>query len=266
MSDSWRIIDSGACKATFNMSLDEAIAIVLRKGNAPPTLRFYGWDVPSISIGCFQRIDDINVGYCFEKTIPIVRRPTGGRAVLHNHEITYSFSAKTTHRLFSKGLLDSYKKISTALSLALSQVGLSPKITQHREILHPSPSNSRSPLCFESNSYGEITIDHMKVIGSAQKRWPDSFLQQGSLPYSINKEEITRIFRFESSKVREKIKGLKEIIPDLDLEDLKKVIKESFEETFDICLIPSLPSHEEVSLAEELEFQKYLSPQWNFKI
>jgi len=102
MNDSWRFIDSGNCEASFNMAIDEAIAISVRKGDVPPTLRLYGWDVPSVSIGCFQKIRDINVEYCGEKNIPIVRRPTGGRAILHYQDITYSFSTKTDFGLFSK--------------------------------------------------------------------------------------------------------------------------------------------------------------------
>jgi len=115
MTNVWRFIDTGPCSAAYNMALDEAIAIVVRKDNAPPTLRLYGWDMLSVSIGCFQKISDVDIAYCIEKHIPVVRRPTGGRAILHSNEITYSFSVKTTHRLFSKGLLDSYKKISIAL-------------------------------------------------------------------------------------------------------------------------------------------------------
>jgi lipoate-protein ligase A len=265
MTDSWRLIDSEPCKATFNMSLDEAIAAVVRRGDAPPTLRLYEWEMPSVSIGCFQRIKDVDLTYCTERNIPIVRRPTGGRGILHNREITYSFSVKTTHQLFSKGLHDSYRKIGTAFSLALSKVGLSPEVILHRVSLRTSTNNSRSPLCFKSISYGEVTIKHRKIIGSAQKRWFDGLLQQGSLPYQINKYEIAKVFRLEPVEVGEKIIGLKEILPDLKLKDLKEAIRVSFEENFDIQLIPSAPSQEEVSLAEELEAKKYLSPYWNYK-
>ncbi len=266
MTDSWRFIDTGPCKAAFNMAIDEAIAIAVRKGNSPPTLRIYRWDMPSVSIGCFQQIRDINVGYCGEKGIPIVRRLTGGRAILHNHEITYSFSTKIDSELFSKGLLDSYEKISRVFVLALSKLGLNSDLKLQKETHHSSSTQTiKSPLCFQSTSYGEVIVKNKKIIGSAQKRWVDGFLQQGSLPFSVNMNEMVKVFRFESSGEVDKIIGLKEILPDLKLNDLKDYIRISFEETFDVKLTPSYPSHEEISLAEELEVKKYLMPEWNFQ-
>ncbi len=265
MNDAWRFIDLGSCSAAYNMALDEAIAAAVRKDKSPPTLRLYGWNIPSVSIGCFQKISDIDIEYCTEKHIPVVRRPTGGRAILHNHELTYSFSIKTIQGLFSKGLIDSYKKISIALGSTLLKIGLSPELKLLREARNPSATR-RSPLCFQSTSFGEITINNKKVVGSAQKRWTDSLLQQGSIPFTINKDELVRIFRLESTQeVKEAIMGLKDLFPDLNTNDLKNAIRISFEETFDVRLISSSPSHEEVSLAQELEAQKYLSYQWTFK-
>ena len=158
MNEVWRFFDSGPGSATFNMALDEAIAALIRKDDVPPTLRLYGWKTPSVSIGCFQKISDVDIGYCTEKKIPFVRRPTGGRAIFHNHEITYSFSVKTKSGLFSKGLFDSYEKISTALGLALSKMGFLPELKLLREARRSSPPDHRlkSPLCFNSVSYGEI--------------------------------------------------------------------------------------------------------------
>ena len=114
MTETWRFIDSGPCGAAYNMAFDEAIAVTVRNGRAHPTLRLYGWDLPSVTIGYFQKIGDIDTAYCFRNNIPVIRRPTGGRAILHGNEITYSFSAKTRTGLFSKSLLDSYKTISRA--------------------------------------------------------------------------------------------------------------------------------------------------------
>ncbi|MFH0933180.1 MAG: biotin/lipoate A/B protein ligase family protein [Nitrospirota bacterium] len=260
MTDTWRFIDTGPCRASYNMAMDEAIATVVKKGNSPPTLRLYEWDIPSVSIGYFQRMRDINIDHCRERGIPIVRRPTGGRAILHDHEITYSFSVKTEYGLFSKGLLDSYKKISKAFSCAFSKIGLASELKLQRE-----PHRNRSPLCFQSTSYGEITINSKKVIGSAQKRWPDGLLQQGSIPFTIDEDEIAKVFRLKSSEIGKKFTGLKKILSDLNIASFKNALRISFEETFDTMLIPSSPSHEEVSLAGELEVRKYRSPSWNFQ-
>ncbi|MBM4139987.1 MAG: lipoate--protein ligase family protein [Nitrospira sp.] len=261
MTDVWRLIDTGSYSATYNMALDEAIATAVRKDNAPSTLRFYGWNKPSVSIGCFQKINDIDSDYCIDKRITVVRRPTGGRAILHDKELTYSISVKTTSGTFSKGLLDSYKKISKAFSLAFSRIGLTPELTLHRETRHV-----RSPLCFQSTSYGEITINKMKVIGSAQKRWSEGLLQQGSIPYLIDKDEMIKIFRLKSlDESMDALTGLNEIIPELNTDDFKNTIRIGFEETFDVKFVTSSPSQEELSLADELEVKKYLSSQWNFQ-
>lgn len=124
----WRLINSGPGSASYNMALDEAIAISVRKGSSPPALRLYSWDRPSVTLGCFQKIREIDTEYCRDASIPIVRRPTGGRAILHNKELTYSFSVKTDNALFSKGIFDSYEKISAAFYLALKKLGFSPEV------------------------------------------------------------------------------------------------------------------------------------------
>ena len=260
MTETWRFIDSGTCSASYNMALDEAITTGVRTGNLPPTLRLYGWDRPSVSIGYFQKTMDIDSDYCIKKDIPIVRRPTGGRAILHNCEITYSFSIKTNSGVFSKGLIDSYKKISGAFQLAFSRIGLSPELRLQRE-----PLRNRSALCFQSISYGEITIDSRKVIGSAQKRWPDGLLQQGSIPFILDEDEIPKIFKLKKYEPGKDFLGLQNILPDLSIDRLKDTIRTSFEETFDIMLIDSIPSQEEISLAKDLEIRKYLSPLWNLQ-
>lgn len=266
MEDNWRFIDTGSCSASYNMALDEAIATEIRRGSSQPTLRIYGWNMPSVSIGYFQKVRDIDFNYCIEKGIPIVRRPTGGRAILHNNEITYSFSVKTGDGIFSEGLLDSYRRISTAFVLSLSKIGLLPELKLLREARNPLPTSrhSKSPLCFKSISYGEVSIDNKKIMGSAQKRWSDGLLQQGSIPCIIDRDEMARVFRLESSVVVENIIGLQEILQHFNPEDLRNIIRISFEETFNTTLIPLLPSQEEISLAEKLEVRKYLSYNWNF--
>jgi lipoate-protein ligase A len=250
------------------MALDEAIAISVRKGSSPPTLRLYSWDMPSVTLGCFQKIGDIDAEYCRDASIPAVRRPTGGRAIFHNKELTYSFSAKTDNDLFSKSILDSYKKISAAFYLALSKIGLLPELKVIRETRRLSliTHRSKSPLCFQSASYGEITINSKKVIGSAQKRWTDGLLQQGSIPYHINETETLRIFRVQSIRdIKDAMAGLMEAVPDLSDEKFRNIVKISFEEAFNIEFFSALPSNEEEVLARKLDSEKYRTEEWNFR-
>ncbi|MFZ6008073.1 MAG: lipoate--protein ligase family protein [Nitrospirota bacterium] len=261
MTSIWRFIDSGLCDAAYNMALDEAIAISVRNGEVPPTLRLYGWEAPSVSLGSFQKIVDIDIEYCINNNIPVARRPTGGRGILHGDELTYSFSAKNGGD-FSGGLLETYRRLSIAFQSALHQMGLNAAMKMERE----SGTNlTRSPLCFKSTSYGEISLDGRKLIGSAQKRWNDGFLQQGSIPYSIDYDKIASVFKTSTPILqysKQEIIGLKELIADFDHGSFKEATKSSFEKTFNITLADSHPSPREQELALLLLSEKYQNPQW----
>ncbi len=256
----WRFIDSGLCAAAYNMALDEAIAAAVRNGDSPPTLRLYGWRQPSVSLGAFQKIIDIDTSYCAAHDLHVVRRPTGGRGILHGDELTYSFSARN-EGLFSQGLLDAYRKISTAFSLGLQRLGLSVKMKTRRErgnILE------RSPLCFQSTSYGELTVNGKKLIGSAQKRWADSFLQQGSIPYTIDHTALAEVFPSLRQHIQQGfiMACLNDLVPDFVPQVFKVYIKESFEILFGVSLLESLPTDQEAAQAHLLCAEKYLRPLW----
>jgi len=263
METEWRLIDSGPCDAFYNMALDEAIATEVRKRAAAPTLRLYGWEKPSLTLGCFQKTADINIEYCRAHNVPIVRRPTGGRAILHGDELTYSFSAKTDSGPFSHGLLDSYRRISTAFSIALKKIGISAEAKKERE---KGRVLIRSPLCFQSSSYGELLSENKKIVGSAQKRWNDSLLQQGAIPYLSHEEGLKGIFGAEkTASLKNCMNALSDILPRLNREEFKTAVVSSFEETFGVRLLLSAPSLEESLLAGELQRRKYLQADWNFR-
>jgi lipoate-protein ligase A len=258
MGEEWRLIESGPCGAAYNMALDEAIATVVRKNGDPPALRFYGWSTRSLSIGCFQKASEIDRAYCAAHGIPIVRRPTGGRAILHDAELTYSFSARTDSGPFSHGLLDSYKRISDAFGLAFSKIGVpaEPRKTRERGSVLAG-----SPLCFQSSSFAEVRVDGRKIVGSAQKRWRDGLLQQGTIPYFGDDREILRIFGIQGqTPMKNRTAGLKEIVPYLDEAVFKRIVAASFEETFSVRFVLTQPSPAELSLARDLEERKYLQP------
>jgi lipoate-protein ligase A len=244
------------------MALDEVIATAVRGKTQPPTLRLYGWDSVSLSLGCFQDLSGINLAYCRRRDITLVRRPTGGRAVLHDRELTYSFTSRTDRDPFSKGLLDSYRRIGIALHLALTKTGISSEARQERE---RGGALAGSPLCFQSSSLGEIMTDNRKLIGSAQKRWSDGLLQQGSIPYFHNLEEMGSVFGVEeTTEMGARVAGIMEMAPGLSEDEFKGMLREAFEETFEIRFVQSVPSPAEVSLARVLEKEKYLQPRWNF--
>lgn len=244
------------------MAADEVLAGSVRAGKQPPTLRLYGWERPSVSLGQFQRTADIDLQYCSNNGIPLVRRPTGGRAILHNNELTYSFSS-TNEGFFSCSLLDTYRQLSHAFKRALERIGLQVEIKNE---LETGRNLVRSPLCFRTTSYGEIVFKGKKLIGSAQKRWRNGFLQQGSIPYTVDEEIIGKVFRTRPDDDQAgRLIGLGALAPEPETEGFKEAVRLAFEETFNMALISSALSPEELLLARELEARKYLSADWNFQ-
>lgn len=250
----WRLLDTGVSDAFRNMALDEAIAQTVRDGGLPPTLRFYGWRRPSVSLGCFQRAGDIDISYCKEAAIPVVRRPSGGRGILHGDELTYSFSACLSD--FPGDLLESYGNLAKAFSRAFAALGVPNEATIERR------RAGQSPVCFQSPSYGELTSGGRKIIGSAQKRWRNGLLQQGSIPVMPDYAQMERVFR---TKAEGGMAGLSEIIAGLGAEALKGALRDAFEETFGVRLVEEAPGPLEEGLAEELLRLKYLRPEWNLR-
>ncbi len=238
------------------MALDEAISAAVRNGDSPPTLRLYCWRRPSVSIGAFQKITDIDTRYCAAHDVPVIRRPTGGRGILHGEELTYSFSAKN-EGLFSQGLLGSYRHISSAFSLGLEKMGLPVKMKVERE---KGMHLAKNPLCFESTSYGELTIDGKKLIGSAQKRWGEGFLQQGSIPLTIDHAALTLVFKNIAPSAGSA--GLNDLLYDFDQEAFKKHLVKSFEILFGVSLLQAPLSDREEELAHILCLEKYQDPLW----
>lgn len=233
------------------MALDEALAVSVRHGSSPPVLRIYGWSAPSLTLGAFQRPDGINIAFCRNNNVPVIRRLTGGRAVLHGDELTYSVSARNESG-FSGRLMDVYLKIGAAFHLCFITLGLDCRI---KDSVERGTVLIRNPSCFESQSTGEISHAGQKLIGSAQKRWTDAFMQQGSIPFSVDSRILSGIFG--EKETQERPVGLRGFIPDINAEILKGHLAASFEETFKIRLSYSLPSQEELGLAERFESERY---------
>jgi len=244
------------------MALDEALALSVRKGDSPSVLRFYSWSQPAVSIGAFQQIAAIDFDYCHACAIPVVRRPTGGRAILHGDELTYSFSARNEGP-FAEGLMDSYRKLGIAFHLSFALIGLCCTIKTDRE---KGKNLIKSPLCFTSTSIGEINSSGIKIIGSAQKRWKDAFLQQGSIPFSIDHERLSAVFRAPSRHGSHNtdynvLMGLRDLLPNFDFRTLRQYLISAFEKTFAITLAYSQPSRRELELAHQLA-EKYRQHPW----
>lgn len=197
----WRLIEDGSGDGEMNMATDRAILQACGEGKAPPTLRLYGWREPTVTIGYSQNgCRDIDVNRCRSLGIPVLPRPTGGRALLHDKELTYSLVAPIPHPRFPPNLHTAFKAVSEALLVCLGKLGI-----QQAVMAKPrgTPVNGRSPSCFSSLNHCEITVNNKKLIGSAQRRKSHSFLQHGSLWIDCDRELMNSLFQFNLPQARE---------------------------------------------------------------
>ncbi len=174
------------------MQIDECRLKDAEEQFAPTTfLRFYQWDTPTVSLGRYQRPElGANLQYCQDNGIPVVRRPTGGRAVLHGRELTYSV-VSNDRRFFPLHSLDlTYQGIARALQYGLGRLGITSQLAPGlRPTLRLSAGKAKLP-CFASASRHELLVEGRKIAGSAQRRLRRSFLQHGSIPLEIDVEAM----------------------------------------------------------------------------
>ena len=242
------------------MAVDEAISEAVRQELSPPTLRLYRWSRPSLSIGHFQKISEVNTDYCDKMDYPVVRRLTGGRAILHDNELTYSFSARTDFPPFSPSLHENYSVISNAILLGLMTCGIKADISFERK----KNSGPRTPACFKAVSYGEIKINGKKVIGSAQKRYSNGFMQHGSILLEFDADKLSNALMDTDKNAFGDISSISDHADGISIEDLGLSIKNGFEDSLGIKLISDDPTKFELSLAKELEEKRYSTRGWNF--
>ena len=179
----WKYIDSGPNFAAHNMAVDEELLAQAQEGVNVPVLRLYSWDPPAVSLGRFQKIETaVDIGACKRLGFDIVRRITGGRAVLHLHELTYSIVAPLDNPQFPPTVLGTYKAIAGGLLVGLRNLGIAAEIVsrsgRYAELVR---DNTKGSSCFSSPSWYEIVINGKKIVGSAQRRMPRAFLQHGSI-------------------------------------------------------------------------------------
>jgi lipoate-protein ligase A len=195
VSDEWRWISDGHQSAERNMAVDAALLNDCGQGRIPPTARLYGWSEPAITIGYSQKAEEeLDLERCRELGIAVVRRPTGGRALLHHRELTYAVVAPVSLVPFDRGLKATFSAISEALLVGLQGLGIQGDINTSKQ----RPEVARSPACFASLNHCEITVDGAKLVGSAQKRTSKAFLQHGSLIIEADHELFTSLLKFDN--------------------------------------------------------------------
>jgi lipoyl(octanoyl) transferase len=175
----WRLIIDAPARGAWNMAVDEALAEAVDAGASPPVLRLYRWDPPCLSLGHAQPHDAAEAAYCSAHGIDIVRRPTGGRAVLHQLELTYSVCAPLGRAPFTRDLQAAYQTICRALVAGLRRLGVPAELSGAPE--HGMIPPTRAIPCFIGPAAGEVVVGGRKLVGSAMRRVGDSILQHGSI-------------------------------------------------------------------------------------
>jgi lipoate-protein ligase A len=179
-SPTWRLIVDGDLAGAHNMARDVAILEAVSAGETSPTLRLYGWRPPCLTLGRHQGVEAADLEFCRREGIDVVRRPTGGRALLHHLELTYAVVAPLGTRTLPRALQDAYRQICGALVQAMQSLGVEAELTGG-EVNLELPGPRTTIPCFEAPAGGEVVVRGRKLVGSAMRAHAGTILQHGAI-------------------------------------------------------------------------------------
>ena len=200
MTSTWRLIIDGPAAGAWNMAVDRAMLDAREAGQAPPTLRMYRWRCPTVSLGRFQDAADVDLELCEMLGVAVCRRPTGGRGVLHDDELTYSVAAGLADGL-PKGVSASYRALCGALVAAYRHLGVPAELTPRP---HGTPG---AGACYLHATGADVSLGMAKLSGSAQVWNHDTCLQHGSFILSRDTELESAVFRLGEEGARALSRG-----------------------------------------------------------
>ncbi len=272
----WHFINSGKCSASFNMALDEALLEWHSKGEIGPVLRFYEWQPATLSIGYFQSVEkEIEMDEVKKHGLGFVRRPTGGRGVLHEHELTYSVIVSENYPDMPETVTEAYRVISGGVLEGFRNLGLDAKFSVPETVEQTNDlKKPKSAVCFDTPSWYELVVEGKKVAGSAQTRQKGVILQHGAILLSLDEDKLVSLFKFKSEEQRERMRvSLPEKAVAIDrlidrivsVSECVKAFARGFEVALDIKLEPLELTEEQLEFVMEIERKKYANDDWNFK-
>jgi len=251
------------------MALDEVLLQAVASAESLPVLRFYRWRPATISLGYGQSVTaDVDLEVCRQAGLDVVRRSTGGRAVLHDHEVTYAVIAPLHTGLFGGSVLDCYRVISDVLQQTLVKLGLPAKLVPGKP--RGGQQNALKAVCFSAPSQYELVIDGRKVAGSAQKRHGQAFLQHGSIPIEMDLALLGRVLKADMDKATadslQTVGWLNQWSPrPLAVDDLETLLADEFSRHLQIEWLHSGPTAAELRQARSLCVEKFGHSAWTLK-
>jgi lipoate-protein ligase A len=261
----WRLIRSAAADGATNMAIDEAILRAIAAGTAPPTLRFYAWEPATVSLGRAQAAADVDRDAVRESGFGLVRRPTGGKAILHVDELTYSVVAPQEEPRVSGSVVESYRRVSTGLVKGLENLG----VVDARADRGVAGGPANGPVCFEVPSHYEITSGGRKLVGSAQMRSHGVVLQHGAVPLHGDIARICAVLsgRPDRERVRARATTLREALDrEVTWDEAVGAMMLGFSQALHLRLVPGELAAMEQGNVEELRLSKYATDAWTFRV
>ena len=264
MSKTWRLLVTEPTDGATNMAIDEAIWRGRRAGTSPPTLRFFAWAPPTVSLGYGQRRDDhVDAAACVRLGVGLVRRPTGGSAIYHDgpeRELTYSVAATAEDLEVGDDLLLTYEWIGRALRRGLRALGANAELMAARR-----PEGLSPAFCFARTATWELEIDGRKVVGSAQRRQGTSFLQHGAVLLGVDEPRLRALF----PRTRDPLSTLTTLQAALGrrpgFDEVAAALGAAFEAEHDLALTPDGLTPTEVEAMEHLAHDKYRTLEWTHR-
>lgn len=282
--DAWRLLVGFGLPGPLNMAIDETLLESVIAGG-PPVVRFYTWQPTTLSLGTNQPVGEIDRAACDARGFGLVRRLTGGRAVLHQHELTYSVIARENDPRVSGGVVESYRKISAALVDGLQVLGAAVSLAPPNKGLFRAMSARRAvaldgadgtvedsgAVCFDASSAYELTAGGKKLVGSAQARRGGALLQHGSILLDVDWDSWVSVFAYASeagkrrayTKLPERMTSLRhELGRTVPLEEALSALVPAFESRLHLRLDPAALDASEEATALKLVAEKYGSEGW----
>jgi lipoate-protein ligase A len=268
----WRFLNTRYNSPGMNMALDEAIWLACEAGTAPPTLRVYGWQPPALSLGYAQSVPkEVNTDACRRYGIEIVRRPTGGRAVLHDDEVTYSVVMPITSQDVTRTLTEHYHLIGLALAEAFTHLGLAVRLARPQRAI--KERQTPSPACFAALSRYELSVSGKKLVGSAQKRGQHALLQHGSIPLRLDRQRLFQCLQVPPEQRDALVQAAyatmiavhEAATAPIAINDIHAALRRGFATTLATPVVEGDVRPEEWQTARELYASKYATTAWNYE-